>query len=258
MAEDGEKTTLEKLSDSNWAIWRKRMKAFPRAKELWDIVNGSEISPASGNEGELTEWTKKRNKAVNFLYSSVQSEVFYVIEDISDDDPSAIWTALEGNFEQRTTSRKLYTLRQLMELKMDENGYVQNHLRKQKEITADLRELELHLLEELVVCILLPSLPASYNTLVTALEAQAEVPNLEFVRTALLNEERKRESYFDTGSGSALLSRQEVRRGRSTKQKAKKPENESKCFVCDNMGHFARNCPFKRSKNKNERFHKAK
>ena len=140
MAEDSEKITLEKLSDSNWAIWRKRMKAFLRAKELWDIVNGSEISPASGNEGALTEWTKKRNKAVNFLYSSVQSEVFYVIEDVSEDDPAAIWKALEGHFEQRTTSRKLHTLRQLMELKMDENGSVQNHLRRHKEIIADLRD----------------------------------------------------------------------------------------------------------------------
>ena len=49
MATDGEKITVEKLSDSNWAILRKRMKACLRAKELWDIENGSEISPASGN-----------------------------------------------------------------------------------------------------------------------------------------------------------------------------------------------------------------
>ena len=119
-----------------------------------------------------------------------------------------------------------------MELKMDENGSVQNHLRKYKEIIADLRKLELHLPEELVLCIQLLSLPTSYNTLVTALEAQAEVPNLEFVSTALLNEERKRESSFDTGSGSALISRQEVHRSRSTKQKAKKPENESKFLLC--------------------------
>ena len=139
MAEDGEKITLEKLSDSNCSIWRKRMKAFLRAKELWDIVDGSETLPATGNDRALTEWISKRNKAVNFLYSPVQSEVFYVIEDISEDDPAAIWRALEGHFEQRTTSRELHTLKQLMELKMDENGSVQNHLRKHKEIIADLR-----------------------------------------------------------------------------------------------------------------------
>ena len=126
------------------------------------------------------------------------------IENISKDDPAAIWTALEGHFEQRTTSQKLHTLWQLMEL--DENGSVQNHLRKHKEIIADLRKLELHLLEEQVVCILLHSLPASYNTLLTALEAQVDVPNLRFVSTALLNEERERKSSFDIGSGSALLS----------------------------------------------------
>ena len=50
-------------------------------------------------------------------------------------------------------------------------------------------QLELHLPKELVDCILPLSLPASYNTLVTTLEAQAEVPNLEFVSMALLNEE---------------------------------------------------------------------
>ena len=258
MAEDGEKITLEKLSDSNWSIWRKRMKAFLRAKELWDIVEGNETPPASGSDRATTDWIKKRNKAVNFLYSSVQSEVFYIIEDVSEDDPAAIWRALEGHFEQRTTSRKLHTLKQLMELKMDENGSVQNHLRKHKEIIAELRKLELHLPEELVVCILLLSLPASYNTLVTALEAQAEVPTLEFVSTALLNEERKRESSCDTGICSSLLSRQEVRRGRFTKQKAKKPASDSKCFVCDKMGHFARNCPLKKNESKNKRAHMAR
>ena len=93
-------------------------------KELWDRVSGSEISPVSGNERALTKWTKKQNKAVTFLYSLVQSEVFYVIEDISEDDPAAIWKALEGHFEQRTTSWKLHTLPQLMGVKVDENGSV--------------------------------------------------------------------------------------------------------------------------------------
>ena len=77
-----------------------------------------------------------------------------------------------------------------------------------------------------VVCILLLGLPASYNTLVAAFEAQAELPNLKFESMAWLNEDRKQECSFDTGSGSALLSQQEVCRGRSTKQKANKPENE--------------------------------
>ena len=82
-------------------------------------------------------------------------------------------------------------------------------------IIADLRKLELHSPEELVVCILL----LSYNTIVTALEAHAEVPSLGFVSIALISEERKRESSYDTGSGSALLSRQEFHSGRSTKTK---------------------------------------
>ena len=44
-----------------------------------------------------------------------------------------------------------------MELKMDENGCAQTHLRKHKEIIADLRKLDMHLQEELVVCTLLLS-----------------------------------------------------------------------------------------------------
>ena len=151
MAGDGEKITLQKMSDSNWAIRKQRIEAFLRAKELWDIVNGSETSPASGNERALTEWTKKWNKAVNFQYSSLQSEVSYVIEDISEDNPAAIRRALKRHFEERTTSRKLPALSRLKELKMDENCSVQHHFRKHKKTIAGLRKLELHLPEELVV-----------------------------------------------------------------------------------------------------------
>ena len=60
-------------------------------------------------------------------------------EGLSEDDPVTIWRALEGHFEKRTTSRKLDTLRQLMELKMEKNGSVQIHSRKHNEIIADLQ-----------------------------------------------------------------------------------------------------------------------
>ena len=77
------------------------MKAILRAKELWDIVDGSETLPVSGNDRARTKWIKKRNKDINFLYSSVKIEVFYIIEDISEDDPVAIWRPLEGILKRR-------------------------------------------------------------------------------------------------------------------------------------------------------------
>ena len=52
--------------------------------------------------------------------------------------------------------------------------------------------IDLDLPGELAVCILLLSLPATYGMVVTALETQAVVPDLDFVNTTLINEERKR------------------------------------------------------------------
>ena len=81
-----------------------------------------------------------------------------------------------------------------------------------------------------VVC-LLASLPDSFNTLVTALEANTEVPTMEVVTERLLYEEKKR-TQRDTTCGK-------IEGAMTAKQRNRRP----RCYNCQNYGHFQQNCP---------------
>ena len=84
--------------------------------------------------------------------------------------------------------------------------------------------------EEDRVVHLLASLPESFNMLVTALEANPEVPKMETVTERLLHEERKMKEREDTVPGKPKA---------MTAQGRKKKFN---CHYCGKPGHLRRNC----------------
>ena len=79
---------------------------------------------------------------------------------------------------------------------------------------------------------LLASLPDSFNTLVTALEASEDVPKMEVVTERLLHAERKRkeESSPDSSGEKAMMTKRQFR-GRGPQ-----------CHYCKKYGHIQKNC----------------
>lgn len=96
--------------------------------------------------------------------------------------------------------------------------------------------------EEDKVVYLLASLPKEYNMLVTALEANEKVPDMDLVIERLLNEERKLKC-------SEVPTSSEVHGLVARKQAAQR------CYECGRIGHTKRFCWFR--KNKNSESHKA-
>ena len=76
-------------------------------------------------------------------------------------------------------------------MKLKEGDSVQEHIKKMIEIFEELAVVGDPLQEEDQVIHLLAGLPESYSMLVTALEANADVPKMEVVMERVLHEERK-------------------------------------------------------------------
>lgn len=89
--------------------------------------------------------------------------------------------------------------------------------------------IDVPLTEEDKVVYLLASLPESFNVLVTALEANPEVPKMTVVVERLLHTESKMNEKETTVKDERAMT-------------AKTTKKKGKCHHCKRYGHFKRNC----------------
>ena len=96
------------------------------------------------------------------------------------------------------------------------------------------------------VIYLLASLPDSFSTLVTALEANEEVPKIEIVAERILHEERKQKdkNNSDLSAEKAMTTKQQFKR--------KLP----KCHQCRKFGHIKKNCRYSPTEVDDKRKHR--
>ena len=149
------------------------------------------------------------------------------------EDPITVWKKLEYQFQNKTWATKLNLRHKLHSLRLKDGDSVQEHIKAMTEIFDCLSVAGDPVSDKDRVVHLLASLPDSFNMLVTALEANPEVPKMEVVTECLLHEERKLKEQADAGdsrSDKALMVERQPRR--------KGPQ----CHHFGKFGHIKRNC----------------
>ena len=119
-------------------------------------------------------------------------------------------------------------------MKLKENESVQDHVKVMLEIFNELSVVGDAITDDDKVVYLLASLPESFDTLVTALESNVDVPQMDTVIERLIHEERKlkdRQGSSEPRNSGALAARH--------KNKPRGPQ----CYGCKKFGHIQRNCP---------------
>ena len=232
MATLGEKWDIDKLDGSNWSTWKFQMQHLLTAKEVWDHVDGTAVDPGDDAEAAARlRYAKAKQKAMATLVVGIHSKLIYLVTSCT--TPKDVWDTLKGQFERNTFANKMFLKRQYFTTKMSEGQSVRDHLKCMKEISDKLAALGSAVAEEEQVVALLISLPASYQTLVTALEAKGD----EFVQQALVSEEQKRQvstSTAEDDQNSAL---------QASKSTAK--PFRGRCYTCNKEGHRSYECPEK-------------
>ena len=92
------------------------------------------------------------------------------------------WDGLKKHFERDTLSNKLFLKKQYFRREMNKGSSVDMHLKEMKELTDQLSSIGAPISEEDQVITLLGSLPPSFSTVVTALEARADDLTMDFVQ----------------------------------------------------------------------------
>ena len=121
---------------------------------------------------------------------------------MDDVSTAAIWLKLESQYMSKSLSNKLNLKRKLYELKMAEGADLAQHVHTFNKIISDLLQINIKFDDENKAMILLSSLPASYEHLVTTLLWGKETLEFEEISGALLDHyQRKQNSGESFGEG---------------------------------------------------------
>ena len=240
---DSCKWSIDKLDSSNWMTWKFQMKHLLLSKGLWGIVDGSERLAEDALVQQQAEFRKRAQTAFSTLVLSISSSQLYLIT--SCEEPAPAWVALRNHFERDTLVNKLMLKKQYFRMEMKEGSSIEAHIKAMKELTDKLAAIKAPISEEDQVVTLLGSLPSSYSTLVTALEARDAV-SLSYVQQALIQEEQRmnvvdsksdagQSAVFDEKTGRAFVGKQS--------QQCQKGRQQKVCYLCGETGHIRWNCP---------------
>ena len=172
------KTAIVPLTGANYPMWKVQCKMSLMKDGLWGIVDGSETAPDKA-EGAYSKFISQKNRALAIIVLSVDPSLLYLIADPT--DPTVVWEKLSTQFQKKTWANKLALHRRLHSLRLKEGQSVQEHMKALTEIFNEMSVVGDNINDEDRVVYLLASLPDSYEMLVTALETNTEVPNMETV-----------------------------------------------------------------------------
>jgi len=102
MSED--KWTLEPLGDSDWSNWSFKLKNILRAKDLWGLIDGSDLPPVNDASEEVKQRYKRNcNRAIAMITTNISDSKIYLVTSC-EDTPQGIWNTLKEHFEGKTIS----------------------------------------------------------------------------------------------------------------------------------------------------------
>ncbi len=226
---DSRSITVVPLKGANYPTWKIQCRMALMKEGLWRIVTGQETTP-TGSDAERAKFAMRRDRALATIVLSVDTSLLYLIGE--PEDPVVVWEKLAAQFEKKTWATRLDLRRKLHSLKLKDGHSAQEHIKTLTELFDALAVAGETVSEEDRVVYLLASLPESYNVLVTALEANEDVPKLPVVTERILHQERKANEKREASPSTegALTTRRMPRR------------KQVKCYHCGRIGHIKKHC----------------
>ena len=213
------------LNGANYPTWKLQCRMALVRDGLWGIVSGTETAPAEGGDGR-SKFLARRDRALATIILAIEPSLLYLIGDA--EDPVAVWGKLQNQFQKKSWANKLALQCRLHLLQLKDGESVQGHIKAMTELFNELAIVGDAIEEEDRVVYLLASLPDSFNTLVTALEANEDVPKMEVVTEWLLHAERKQKekSSPDSREEKAMMTKRQFK------------DRGPQCHYCKKYGHI--------------------
>eukprot|EP00794_Sanderia_malayensis_P000747 gene747-25_t len=269
-------TKIEKLNGSNYQSWKYNVKLLLMERGLWGFTQpDQERAPAEDAPANVRNAFRLRSdKAYSLIALNVEKDLQIHISSIT--DPLVAWQTLQGQFEFVSVTQIVRLSRKFYTESMEEGENLMKHLTTMTSLAEQLRELGEEISSRKFATVVLGSLPESYDNFLTSLNARAaDGLDWENVKGSLIEEDMKRKEKEEKMQepDNALFMKKgrggwkhhgEARRGFQSGARGgrggyhsndgwNERHKDTKCWNCDRLGHFSRDCPNASGNRRNER-----
>jgi hypothetical protein len=230
-------TAFEKLNETNYPDWRYTMEALLVEKDLWDVVDGSELRPhGSINSKPVRTFTKKQHLARTKIILNIEKSQ---LPHTHYDDPKEIWESLEKIHRARGFATQLALRRRFLYMRKHDDQPMSSWISNVKNAAFQLESAGVPVIDEDIILALTEGLPDTFSTLIVALDS---IPphdlDLTSIVTRLLNEEVRQ-------SNNRIGKPESEHNGEQTLAAVHKKRLMAGviCFNCQGKGHYQSDCP---------------
>lgn len=158
---------IEPLSTDNYRSWKAQVKGLLIRNDLWENVIGEDTKPSAAVE-QIRAWVKNDRKVMSHLLIAIGTDEAAAYDDLK--TLKAIWDRIKATYEYSNPARKTLLLKKLTLLRLREGDDIRKHISEFCEAVKRLKEVQLEIANEMLVILLLNSLPEDYTVIKTSIE----------------------------------------------------------------------------------------
>ena len=236
----GSKWDIEKFTgDNDFGLWKVKMEAVLIQQKCEKALKGEGLLPVTMSRAEKTEMVDKARSAIVLCLGDK------VLREVAKEPTAAsMWAKLESLYMTKSLAHRQFLKQQLYSFKMVESKAIMEQLTEFNKILDDLENIEVNLEDEDKAILLLCALPRSFESFKdTMLYGKEGTVTLEEVQAALRTKELTKSKDLrvdENGEGLSVSRGNGGGRGNRGKSSNK---TKFKCFKCNKMGHFKKDCP---------------
>lgn len=177
--------SCERLTSSNYSIWKVRMESLLVIHDLYDIVLGEEEEPQGGQE--LARYKKKARLALHCLKMNVSNDLLNEVSSCI--SAKEAWDSLKAIYESNNTSRVLMIRNQILQSMRRSDENAQEYVLRIKSLNKELSSIGEKILENELVQVILNGLGDEFSNLVQTFAIQDTLPSIDKLHNVLVAEE---------------------------------------------------------------------